>query len=190
MKFFTVLCLFFLSINAFAQDSKLLFPKSASEFVDAFKESEPTDFSKTRSWKAKSKGTRAIAVVSNKVGVMVNFDTNSASVLPESYKVLNEFAKAMKTGLRRMNFKIAGHTDSRGSESYNQILSERRARSVKKYLIAQDIDPLRLTIIGYGEKYPMLSNETSEGRYQNRRVELIRTDSENKSKATPYAPAF
>jgi len=71
---------------------------------------------------------------------------------------------------------VAGHTDSVGTDSYNQGLSERRANAVKDYLTAQGIKASRLTARGYGESRPVASNDTDEGRAENRRVELIVLD--------------
>ncbi len=71
---------------------------------------------------------------------------------------------------------IEGHTDSNGSEAYNQELSERRARAVRDYILGEGIDPSRLTAQGLGETQPVADNTTAEGRAQNRRVVLRRTD--------------
>ncbi len=71
------------------------------------------------------------------------------------------------------NIELQGHTDSRGSEAYNQGLSERRATSVSSHLSAKGISPGRLTIRGFGETLPKYDNETDEGRAQNRRVEFL-----------------
>jgi outer membrane protein OmpA-like peptidoglycan-associated protein len=68
---------------------------------------------------------------------------------------------------------IEGYTDSVGSEEYNQRLSERRADSVRSYLIGQGVDSARLSTSGKGERSPVAGNDTSEGRQQNRRVEVI-----------------
>ena len=68
---------------------------------------------------------------------------------------------------------ISGHTDNIGSDKYNQKLSEKRAKSVKKYLLANfNIDKSRLIAKGYGESQPFATNNTSEGRALNRRVEF------------------
>src|SRR6185369_4260421 len=67
------------------------------------------------------------------------------------------------------NVEIQGHTDSKGSDKYNQALSERRANSVKAYLVSQGISASRITTIGYGESQPAASNETAAGRAINRR---------------------
>ena len=69
---------------------------------------------------------------------------------------------------------IAGHTDSVGTDEYNMGLSLRRAESVRNYLVDKGIPADRLTIRGYGESQPVADNATAEGRFQNRRVELIR----------------
>ena len=76
------------------------------------------------------------------------------------------------------NIEIHGHTDSSGSEEYNQALSERRAESVAQYLITDGIAIERLAIIGFGETQPKYSNETALGRAQNRRVEFAITANE------------
>lgn len=71
------------------------------------------------------------------------------------------------------NVLIEGHTDSIGSEEYNQDLSQKRADSVKEKLVKDEIDPARITTVGYGEKYPAVSNDTEANRALNRRVEVI-----------------
>jgi outer membrane protein OmpA-like peptidoglycan-associated protein len=76
------------------------------------------------------------------------------------------------------NIEIQGHTDNVGSESYNQSLSVKRAKSVNKYLKSKDIAASRLTTRGFGEGAPKYPNETEEGRAQNRRVEFLITANE------------
>ncbi|WP_282412014.1 OmpA family protein [Pseudomonas sp. PS02303] len=71
-----------------------------------------------------------------------------------------------------VSLKVIGHTDSVGSDEYNQALSERRASSVAAYLLSQGIAPSKLTSEGKGESQPLADNETDEGRAKNRRVEL------------------
>jgi len=67
---------------------------------------------------------------------------------------------------------VKGYTDSRGSEEHNLQLSERRAESVRNYLVAKQVDPARITSVGFGESLPVASNDTGDGRRQNRRVEI------------------
>ncbi|MFQ6576028.1 OmpA family protein [Pseudomonas sp. UM16] len=71
-----------------------------------------------------------------------------------------------------VSVKVIGHTDSRGSDAYNQTLSEQRASSVAEYLINQGLSPSKVTSMGRGESEPIADNETEAGRAQNRRVEL------------------
>ena len=76
------------------------------------------------------------------------------------------------------NIEIIGHTDSKGTDAYNQALSERRANSVASYLRSQGISSTRLTAKGMGESDPVASNDTEEGQSQNRRVEFVITANE------------
>ncbi|PIP02198.1 MAG: hypothetical protein COW18_14120 [Zetaproteobacteria bacterium CG12_big_fil_rev_8_21_14_0_65_54_13] len=101
----------------------------------------------------------------------VYFDNNSATLRPASVATLD---KAVATLNRRasINVEVAAHTDSSGSDTYNLALSERRAASVKDYLVAHGIDASRLSSRGYGETQPVASNTSTEGRAKNRRVEL------------------
>ena len=105
----------------------------------------------------------------------VHFDFDKATLRPEAIVILNQAVGLLKTQ-NRVVVEIAGHTDSVGSEQYNQALSERRAIAVKDYLESQGISATRLTARGYGEAQPVASNDTEEGRAQNRRVELIVLD--------------
>lgn len=105
----------------------------------------------------------------------VYFDFDKATLRPEGIVVLNDAAALLKTN-DRVVVEIAGHTDSVGSEQYNQALSERRANSVRDYLVSQGITATRLTSRGYGELQPVATNDTDEGRQLNRRVEMIVLD--------------
>ncbi|WP_370526495.1 OmpA family protein [Pantoea sp. Ap-967] len=75
-------------------------------------------------------------------------------------------------GLGVNKIKVVGHTDSVGSDAYNQKLSERRAASVAEYLISQGLAPQKVTSEGHGESEPVADNDTEEGRAHNRRVDL------------------
>jgi len=102
----------------------------------------------------------------------VHFDTNKSTLKSESIAILNAAVKTLGEHGKIM-VEVAGHTDSRASDSYNQALSERRAKVVFEYLVAHGIDASRMTWKGYGESQPIATNDTSEGRAQNRRTELI-----------------
>ena len=100
----------------------------------------------------------------------VKFATNSAELLPESIPVLENAIATLKR-YPEVNIEVAGHTDSRGSDAYNLDLSARRAESVLKYLREGGVSNT-LTSRGYGETEPIASNDTDDGRQQNRRVVL------------------
>jgi outer membrane protein OmpA-like peptidoglycan-associated protein len=110
-------------------------------------------------------------------GLIVNmsdvlFDFGKATLRPEAREKL---AKVSGIVLAYPGLKLAleGHTDSIGSDEFNQTLSEKRAMSVRDYLIAQGLNMNSLTAVGFGKSNPIASNETNQGRQQNRRVEMI-----------------
>ena len=92
-------------------------------------------------------------------------NTTAQSSLNQVASVLDEFPKTAVV--------IQGHTDSTGSEVHNQNLSERRAGSVRNFLIGRGLDADRMVAVGYGENHPVASNESSQGRNQNRRVDIL-----------------
>jgi OOP family OmpA-OmpF porin len=100
----------------------------------------------------------------------VKFATNSDELLPESIPVLENAIATLKR-YPEVNIEVAGHTDNRGSDAYNQQLSARRADSVLKYLKDGGVVNA-ITSRGYGESEPVASNDTDDGRQQNRRVVL------------------
>jgi len=103
----------------------------------------------------------------------IYFDFNKSTIKPESYPVLDEAAKILKEN-PSIRVEIQGHTDSVGSDSYNQKLSEARAASVVNYFVmTHQIDPRRLIPRGYGETMPIASNTSESGRELNRRVEFV-----------------
>lgn len=103
----------------------------------------------------------------------VLFDVNKYDVRvhPEAEEVLKNLAIVLKE-MDVKNFEIDGHTDSDGSDEYNQVLSEKRANSVKNFLVSQGVNA-EITTKGYGESKPVASNDTAEGKQKNRRVEII-----------------
>jgi outer membrane protein OmpA-like peptidoglycan-associated protein len=104
----------------------------------------------------------------------ITFATDSSSLDSGFYDVLGSVALVLEE-YEKTIIEVAGHTDSTGSESYNQQLSQRRAQSVADYLRGQGIMNQRMVVRGYGEEFPIASNETDQGRQQNRRVELTLT---------------
>ncbi len=102
----------------------------------------------------------------------VLFDFGKAFLSPKADRNVEKLAVFLEKYPNR-NVLIEGHTDSIGSDSYNLDLSRRRAGSVKDRLVEAGIDPARITTVGYGKKYPAVSNDTEANRALNRRVEVI-----------------
>jgi outer membrane protein OmpA-like peptidoglycan-associated protein len=117
----------------------------------------------------------------------VNFEFDRDRLTANAEMLLDEVVSELEAH-PDISVEIAGHTDSKGSEAYNQNLSERRAQSVVDYLAANGVASSRLAAVGYGEAQPVADNETEEGREINRRVELI-IAGRNKSAAPVVAPA-
>ena len=103
----------------------------------------------------------------------VQFDNDKATLRPEAFAILDKVAIGLKDW-GDVNIEVAGHTDSKSDDEYNLKLSQRRAEAVRDYLISKGISADRLTAKGYGESKPIADNETEEGRFKNRRVELVR----------------
>lgn len=101
----------------------------------------------------------------------VNFEFDKARLTVNAETILNQVADEL-TAHPDVTVELAGHTDSLGSDAYNERLSDKRAASVKKYLSARGIAAERMTAVGRGEAAPIDTNETEEGRERNRRVEL------------------
>lgn len=103
----------------------------------------------------------------------IRFDTNNSNLKPESMGVINRINRIMNEN-PEINFSVEGHTDSDGEEIFNQRLSEERAAVVLDKLVAMGIDKSRLKSKGLGENAPITSNETPEGKANNRRVEFVK----------------
>jgi outer membrane protein OmpA-like peptidoglycan-associated protein len=101
----------------------------------------------------------------------ITFALNSADLNAQFYNALEGVSMVLKEYDKTV-IEVAGHTDSTGSEQYNQALSQRRAQSVASYLSTHGISGQRLMTVGAGESHPVASNDTEQGRSANRRVEL------------------
>lgn len=101
----------------------------------------------------------------------VLFDFDKSDLTPAATAQLDTLMDKLRNA-DVVSIKVIGHTDSKGSDAYNQALSERRASSVASYLLSQGLAPNKLTSEGRGESEPVADNATDEGRTQNRRVEL------------------
>ena len=101
----------------------------------------------------------------------VLFDFDKSTIKPEAAAILDRLVAFMNENKdKRVN--LSGHTDSIGTERYNQSLSERRANSARDYLAKKGVDSSRISAQGFGETKPIADNKTKEGRAKNRRVEI------------------
>jgi OmpA-OmpF porin, OOP family len=122
----------------------------------------------------------------------VNFEYNSAALTVASHPALDAIVDGMKKH-PRLKLEIQGHTDSTGSAAYNLKLSQRRAESVRSYLVDSGVSPDQLVAKGYGQSQPAVSNATAEGRAKNRRVVMFVVSNPGEVKvegqgATPETP--
>ncbi|MEO8199064.1 MAG: OmpA family protein [Gemmatimonadota bacterium] len=105
----------------------------------------------------------------------VTFVVNKAELTIDAKKILDMVAQSLNAN-QEVKFEVQGHASSDGSDAANLRLSQRRAESVRAYLISKSVAAARMTAKGYGETQPIADNSTEDGRKQNRRVELVRTD--------------
>ncbi len=135
--------------------------------------SENFDIPKTAAFQTVEKNVELKNLkVGNKIVLRnIFFDTDKATLRPESTAELNRLIKLMND-VPTLKIELGGHTDSQGANAYNQSLSERRAKAVVDYLTKNGISAARLVSKGYGEEEPVSTNETAEGRQENRRTEF------------------
>lgn len=105
----------------------------------------------------------------------VHFETNRHRILEDSFGLLDQVAQVLKDH-PKLKVRVEGHTDSVGDDGFNMALSQRRADSVRDYLLKAGVAAERLTAVGYGETLPISSNTTARGRALNRRVEFTIVD--------------
>jgi outer membrane protein OmpA-like peptidoglycan-associated protein len=116
-------------------------------------------------------GLKNVAVGSKIILKNIFFDFDKASLRPESTNELERLIKLLND-IPSMKIEMGGHTDSKGSDEYNQKLSQARCESVVNYLVGKGISKERLVAKGYGESQPIATNDTDEGRQMNRRTEF------------------
>ncbi|MDP2714278.1 OmpA family protein [Rheinheimera sp.] len=105
------------------------------------------------------------------IPAQLTFDVNRSDIRSNLYPVFNDIAKVLRDYEKTM-LVIAGHTDDTGPYQYNMNLSQARADSVKQYLVAQNVQPIRVETQGYGPNYPVVPNTSEANRTSNRRVEI------------------
>jgi OmpA-OmpF porin, OOP family len=102
----------------------------------------------------------------------IRFESGRATIDPDSAGLLD---RLIETALRcpTANIEIAGHTDTDGEDAFNRTLSEKRAQAVTDYIVKAGLPATRFTAVGYGSTQPIVSNDTDEGKAQNRRIEFL-----------------
>ncbi|WP_158281399.1 OmpA family protein [Sediminitomix flava] len=110
---------------------------------------------------------------SGEVDLYISFSSGSANLSESSQQIIEEVAKFMRK-VPKLSISIEGHTDNVGDHQDNMTLSEERAKSVKRALVLQGVDPSRMQTKGWGDTHPVAPNDTKEGRLKNRRVSLIK----------------
>jgi len=107
------------------------------------------------------------------VALYINFETGKSDIKPESQPIVDQIFEMLKQN-PGLKVSIEGHTDNVGSDKSNQTLSENRAKSVMIALISKGIDKSHLSYKGWGSTKPIADNSTEDGRYKNRRVEIVK----------------
>ena len=100
------------------------------------------------------------------------FDFDKATLRPEAIDTLKSTIERYRGNTSLVSVDVVGHTDSVGSDAYNQSLSERRAAAVRDFLVEQGVDGSKISASGKGEAVPVASNDTADGRQKNRRVDI------------------
>jgi outer membrane protein OmpA-like peptidoglycan-associated protein len=118
----------------------------------------------------------------------IMFDVDKATIKPESHGLLDEIAAVVQKNQQLKKISIEGHTDSDGSDQYNQKLSDQRAGAVKAYLVEHGVAEPRLASIGYGESRPIADNGTADGKEKNRRVEFLIKEQDEVTKVYEVDP--
>lgn len=120
------------------------------------------------------RGPSRSSITRSVLAAPVQFSVDSDRIIDSASDMLNNIGSAFTSAeLRQSKFRVNGYTDSTGTDAYNDDLSERRARSVKNYLVTHfNIEPSRLEVVGWGEHMAISDNSTDEGRAENRRVEF------------------
>jgi uncharacterized protein (TIGR03382 family) len=120
------------------------------------------------------KGKKKVLVEGEKIVILdkIFFANGKATILPASFPLLRQVAQVIRANPQLELIRVEGHTDDRGDDGANLVLSRSRAEAVRDRLIMEGIDPTRLDAVGYGEAKPIASNKTNKGREQNRRVEF------------------
>ena len=132
------------------------------------------------------KGKTIVRVTRDHIEILdkVFFDTGKATIQKRSFPLLDQVATVLKSHPELTKTRVEGHTDSDGGDATNLALSEARATSVLRYLLDKGVDPARVSAVGYGKTRPVVANDSKKHKEQNRRVEFVIVEIDDK----PVAP--
>jgi outer membrane protein OmpA-like peptidoglycan-associated protein len=165
-------------LDGYEDDDGCPDPDNDKDTVPDVKDQCPNEIGSTTQEPLGCPGNR-LAVVTDcevKITQQIHFETNKDKIRPESYPVLDAVADVLGKN-PKITLEVQGHTDNKGAAAYNKDLSNRRAQSVMKYLIAHGVSNARLTALGYGMERPLVDNGTVSNRALNRRVQFVRSES-------------
>jgi outer membrane protein OmpA-like peptidoglycan-associated protein len=132
-------------------------------------------------------GEPHVEVTSEKVTIdtKINFDFDSARIRPDSFSILDQVALTLKANPQLAKIRVEGHTDERGGDDYNLLLSQRRSESVMRYLVGKGVSDARLEAVGYGEQKPLVDGHDEAAWAKNRRVEFTILEQAGETGAAP-----
>ncbi|HET9953067.1 MAG TPA: OmpA family protein [Polyangiaceae bacterium] len=153
-------------------------PDNDGDSVPDVKDQCPNEIGSTTSEPLGCPQKPALVLVTDcevKITQQIHFEFNQDRIRRESYPILDAVAEVLSKN-SAIKVEVQGHTDNVGSPAYNRDLSNRRAGSVRKYLVARGITPARLSSVGYGMERPLVDNTSEQNRSLNRRVQFVRTE--------------
>jgi len=165
-------------LDGYEDDDGCPEPDNDKDTVPDVKDQCPNEIGSTTQEPLGCPGNR-LAVVTDcevKITQQIHFETNKDKIRPESYPVLDAVADVLGKN-PKITLEVQGHTDNKGAAVYNKDLSNRRAQSVRKYLVAHGVTDARLTAMGYGMERPLVDNGSASNRALNRRVQFVRSES-------------
>ena len=155
-------------------------PDNDKDTVPDVKDQCPNEIGSTTQEPLGCPGNRLVVVTDCEVKItqQIHFETNKDKIRPESFPVLDAVVDVLNKN-PKITLDVQGHTDNKGAAAYNKDLSNRRAHSVMKYLIAHGVTTSRLTAVGYGMERPIVDNNSEGNRALNRRVQFLRSEGTN-----------
>ena len=164
-------------IDGYEDDDGCPDPDNDKDTVPDVKDQCPNEIGSTTQEPLGCPGNRLVVVTDCEVKItqQIHFEFNKDKIRPESFPVLDAVVDVLDKN-PKITLEVQGHTDNKGAPAYNKDLSNRRAHSVMKYLIAHGVTIGRLTAAGYGMDRPLVDNSTELNRALNRRVQFIRSE--------------